>query len=106
MQARSVASSSTLGRIRRPTATTVSAASTSASGWRAATASAFSRARRSAWSRGSSPVRHALVDVGGIDRVGHDADAGEQVEAARARRGEDQPHQALGVGPPRPGMKR
>ena len=56
MQARSVASSSTLGRMRRPTATTVSAASTSASGSCAATASAFSRASRSAWSRGSSPV--------------------------------------------------
>ena len=49
---------------------------------------------------------HAFVDVGGVDRVRGDADAGEQVEAPRARRGEDQPHQALGVGPPRPGMKR
>ena len=36
---------------------------------------------------------NALVDMGGIDRVGHDADPGEQVEAARARRSEDQPHQ-------------
>ena len=35
---------------------------------------------------------HALVDVGGDDGIGHDADAGEQVEAARARRSEDQPH--------------
>ncbi len=57
---------------------------------------AFSRARRSAWSRGSSPLRDAFVDVGGNDRVGHDADAGEQVEAARARRGEDQPHRLSG----------
>ena len=44
MQARKVASSSTLGRIRRPTATTVSAASTRAAGCNAATAAAFSRA--------------------------------------------------------------
>ena len=35
---------------------------------------------------------NAFVDVGGDDRVGHHADAREQVEAARARRGEDQPH--------------
>ena len=35
---------------------------------------------------------HAFVDIGGNDRVGRDADAREQVEAARARRGEDQPH--------------
>ena len=35
---------------------------------------------------------HALVDVGGNDRVRDDADPGEQVETARARRGEDQPH--------------
>ena len=40
-------------------------------------------------------LRHALVDVGGDDRVRHDADAREQVEAARARRGEDQPHAAF-----------
>ena len=103
---RSVASSSTLGRIRRPTATTVSAASTSASGCRASTASAFSIASRSAWSRGSSPVGTLSSMCGGIDRVGDDADAGKQVEAARARRGEDQSHQAPGPGPPRPGMKR
>ena len=60
----------------------------------AATASAFSRASRSAWSRGSSPFGHAFVDVGGDDRVGHDADPRQQVEAARARRGEDEPHRA------------
>ena len=92
MQARSVCSSSTLGRMRRPTATTVSAARTSASGCFAATASAFSRARRIACWRGQLALGHALVDVGGNDRVRHDADAREQVEPARARRGEDQPH--------------
>ena len=91
MQARNVASSSTFGRMRRPTATTVSAASTSASGSAAATASAFSapdaRVIARQFARG-----HALIDIGRFDRVGLDADAVEQVEAARARRSEDQPH--------------
>ena len=36
---------------------------------------------------------HAFVDVGGNDRVRNDADAGKQVEAARARGREYQPHQ-------------
>ena len=38
-------------------------------------------------------ARDALIDVGGKDRVGLNADAGKEVETARARRGEDQPHQ-------------
>src|SRR4051794_10701430 len=54
MQARSVSSSPTLGRMRLPTATTVSAANTRSCGCLAATAAAFSRASRSAWSRGIS----------------------------------------------------
>ena len=56
MHSRSVASSSTFGRMRRPTATTVSAASTSAWLCRAATVSAFSIARRSACAFGNSPA--------------------------------------------------
>ena len=92
MQARSVASSSTLGRIRRPTATTVSAASTSASGClRRDRFGLLARQPQRMVAR-QLALRHALVDVGGIDRVGRDADAREQVEAARARRSEDQPH--------------
>src|SRR3954466_6727921 len=70
MQARSVSSSSTLGRIRRPTATTVSAASTSASGSFAATAWAFSRASRSACSRGSSPLGTLLSTSAGTIALG------------------------------------
>jgi hypothetical protein len=42
--------------MRRPRATTVSAASTKVSGRQAATASALARAKRRAWSRGSSPL--------------------------------------------------
>src|SRR6185369_6520891 len=38
-------------------------------------------------------IRHALVHIRGHDRVRSHSDAGEQVEAARARRGEDQAHQ-------------
>ena len=49
---------------------------------------------------------HALADVGGVDEVGDDPDAGQQVEPARARRRQDQAHQAGMPGPPRPGMKR
>ena len=48
----------------------------------------------------------AFVDMGRVHSVGDDADPGKQVEAAGARRGEDQAHQAAGPGPPRPGMKR
>src|SRR5216683_4649870 len=53
-QRRAVAASSALGSMRRPQATTVSAPSTNASGWRAATARALAAARRIAWSAGSS----------------------------------------------------
>src|SRR5579875_38320 len=41
--------------MRRPQATTVSAARTSAPGWRGATARAFASASRSTWSEGISP---------------------------------------------------
>ena len=44
-----------LASIRRPTATTVSAASTKAPGWSPAASRAFSPARRSAARRGVSP---------------------------------------------------
>ena len=88
----SVASSSTFGRMRRPTATTVSAASTSASGSVAATACGlFARQPKRVIAR-KLAFRHALVDIGRNDRVGRHPDAREEVEAARARRGEDQPH--------------
>src|SRR5688500_1240189 len=70
MHARSVASSSAFGKIRRPTATTVSAASTSAPGSFAATASAFSRAKRSAWTRGSSPLGTLSSTSAGITASG------------------------------------
>src|SRR6185312_1734868 len=51
---RTSASLSALGRMRRPQATTVSAASTNASVRSAATLRAFAAARRSAWTRGNS----------------------------------------------------
>src|SRR3990170_2363310 len=70
MQARRVASSSTLGRIRRPTATTVSAARTRASGSRNAIASAFSIARRSAWTRGNSPLGTLSSTSAGVTASG------------------------------------
>ena len=106
MHARSVSSSSTLGRMRRPTATTVSAASTSASGSFAATASRFLPRQAQRMLARQLALGHALVDVGGNDGIGHHPDAGEQVETARARRGEDETHFRYPGGPPRPGMKR
>jgi len=38
--------------------------------------------------------RHSFVDMCGINRVGFDADAVQEVEAAGARRSQDQAHQA------------
>ena len=48
----------------------------------------------------------AFIDFGGVDGIGHNPDPGQQVEPARARRRQDQAHQAGMPGPPRPGMKR
>src|SRR6185437_5598449 len=53
-QRRAVAASSALGRMRRPQATTVSAPSTKAPGWRRAMARALAAARRRACCAGSS----------------------------------------------------
>src|SRR6266542_3354172 len=36
---------------------------------------------------------HAFVDVGGHDRIRLNADSGEQIEATRTRRSENQPHE-------------
>ena len=108
MHSRNVASSSTLGRMRRPTATTVSAARTSASGSLGRNGLglfACQPKRMIAWNFG---LGHALVDVGGNYGIGRNADAGEQIETPRARRGEDETQAQVpwGPGPPRPGMKR
>ena len=92
MQARSVASSSTFGRMRRPTATTVSAASTSASGSCGRDRFGLLARQPQRMHARQLAARNAFVDVGGNDRVRLDPDARKQVEAARARRSEDQPH--------------
>ena len=49
---------------------------------------------------------HALVDIGWHHLVRCHSDAGEEVETARARGREYQPHQGYPGGPARPGMKR
>ena len=59
------ASSRGLPRTSPSTTTIVSAPMTTASGSRLRDRGVFSRARRSACSRGASPARYALVDVGG-----------------------------------------
>ena len=92
MQARSVSSSSTLGRMRRPTATTVSAARTSASGSLRGDRFRFLSREAQRMLTRKLALRDALVDIGGNDPVGNDSDAGEQVETARTRGSEDQPH--------------
>ena len=75
--------------MRRPTATTVSAArmneprSSSSSCNALKAASALARARRLAQARGSSPVRRRLVDVGRPQRVGFDAGLVEEAEPSR-----------------------
>ena len=92
MQARRVFSSSTFGRIRRPTATTVSAASTRASGSACRDGLGLFAGEPLRMLARKLTLRNALVDVGRDDRVGDDADTREQVETARARRSEDQPH--------------
>ena len=75
--------------MRRPTATTVSAArmkaprSSSSSCTDFSAASALARARRLAQARGSSPRFGRLVDVGRAQRVGLDAGLVEQAEPAR-----------------------
>ena len=89
MHARSVASSSTFGRMRRPTATTVSAASTRPSGRRTATAAAFSRASE-AHGRVEARPAGRFVDVGGHDLIGHHANAREQVQPRAACGSEDE----------------
>ena len=67
-----------LGRMRRPTATTVSAASTNRpdAGPRRPQPFASKAKRMAAW---KLALRDALVDVGGHDLIGHHANAREQV---------------------------
>ena len=69
-QARASASSPALGRTRRPTATTVSAARTKASGRRAATNCALAWARRRANSRGVSSFNGASSSSAGSTASG------------------------------------
>ena len=108
----SVASSSTLGRMRRPTATTVSAASTRSSGWPAATAERLfarqpprmvartarlsARSRRHRLERSRRERRRcARADRGGAGspRRGSAASRGLRVIAGRARAAG---HEAIG----------
>ena len=90
--------------MRRPQATTVSAPSTKASGWRAATARAFAAARRSAWRAGSSCASGRSSISAGSTLSGLKRDLGEEIETPR--RGRCQ-HQALvRQGPDRRYLKR
>ena len=88
-QARACASVSAFGRMRRPAATTVSAASTKQPG--ASTASALARASRSTCGRGSS--RGSGVSSISVGRTwsGVIADLRQKGQPPRAGRGQDQP---------------
>ncbi len=86
-QARAWSAVSAFGRMRRPTATTVSAASTKRPARAARRPFRAPGARRAA--RQLVAARR-LVDVLRGDAVGDDADLGQQRQAARAGRGEDQ----------------
>ena len=88
------------------TATTVSAASTTASGSLGGDRFRFLARQAPRMFARQLALGHALVDIGGNHRVGNDSDAGEKVETARARGSEDQPHLRIPGGPARPGMKR
>ena len=108
MHARSVSSSSTLGRIRRPTATTVSAAEHQRVRLaRRDRLGFFARQSKRVIAR-KLALHNTLVDVGGNDGIGRDPNPCEQVETPRACRGEDETQVQVpwGPGPPRPGMKR
>src|SRR6266851_4372222 len=85
-QRRAVAASSALGRMRRPQATTVSAPSTKAPGWRAATARALAAASRVACCAGSSPLSAVSLSSAGSTRSGSRA----TWRNRSRRRGEDE----------------
>src|SRR6266481_303388 len=72
-QHRAVAASSALGRMRRPQATTVSAPSTKAPGWRVATARALAAARRIACCAGSSSLSGVSSSAAGSMSSGSSA---------------------------------